>query len=175
MAYELSPKHSLQPVFSATCETIVHNQTPLEERNALEVTLIPCPDWIFPLREAPRFCQVGCLATLRSLPPMRRFSPSDGCALQVLSPNSAASFTVLVNQTATHAVPTVLNSLSSALLRAVTEDPAARLTVTNHPLPTLTTEQAISVSRDTGGTSDLKALNIDSKHPGILTSKQKYT
>ena len=56
----------------------------------------------------------------------------------------------MANQTATHAVPAVLNSLSSALLRAVTGDQSAGIAVTNHPLATLAGEKAIAVSRETG-------------------------
>ena len=65
---------------------------------------------------------------------------------QVLTPGQTATFTVLANQTATHAVPAILNSLSSALLRAVTGDQDASIAVNNHPLATLAGEKAIAVS-----------------------------
>ena len=69
---------------------------------------------------------------------------------QVLTPGQPASFTVMANQTATHAVPAILNSLSSALLRAITGDQDASIAVNNHPLATLAGEKAIAVSRETG-------------------------
>lgn len=70
--------------------------------------------------------------------------------LQILTRGQAVSYTVLVNQTATHAVPAVLNSVGAALLRAVVGDTGAQLPVNNHPLPTLSGEAAIAVSRETG-------------------------
>lgn len=71
-------------------------------------------------------------------------------SLQVLTSEESASFTVMANQTATHAVPAIINSLSSALLRAVTGDQDASIAVNNHPLATLAGEKAIAVSRETG-------------------------
>ena len=70
--------------------------------------------------------------------------------VQILSPEQPVTYTVLVNQTATHAVPAALNSVHNALLRALTGDPQATIAVTNHPMPTLSHEAAIEVSRETG-------------------------
>ena len=70
--------------------------------------------------------------------------------VQILSPEQPVTYTVLVNQTATHAVPAALNSVHNDLLKALTGNPQARITVTNHPMPTLSHEAAIEVSRETG-------------------------
>ena len=71
--------------------------------------------------------------------------------MQILAPEQPVMYTILVNQTAMHALPAAINSMSSALLRAVTGDKNARLSVINHPLPTLSHERSIEVSRQTGG------------------------
>jgi hypothetical protein len=78
---------------------------------------------------------------------------------QILAEGQAVSYTVLVNQTATHAVPAVLNSVSAALLRGVLGDAGAQLPVTNHPLPTLSREAAIAVSRETGERFNFRNLD----------------
>ena len=70
--------------------------------------------------------------------------------MQILGPEQPVIYTLLVNQTAMHALPAAINSMSSALLRAVTGDKDARLSVTNYPLPTLSHERSIEVSRQTG-------------------------
>ena len=63
---------------------------------------------------------------------------------------SALAYTVLVNQTAIHAMPEIIRSTSSALLKAATGQKDASISVTNHPLPTLSHEVSIEVSRETG-------------------------
>ena len=69
---------------------------------------------------------------------------------QIVDLESALAYTVLVNQTAIHAMPEIIRSTSSALLKAATGQKDASISVTNHPLPTLSHEVSIEVSRETG-------------------------
>ena len=59
-------------------------------------------------------------------------------------------YTVLINQTAIHSLPAVLNQVNSALLRAVTGDPDSSISLTRHPLPTLPLERTVQVSQESG-------------------------
>lgn len=70
--------------------------------------------------------------------------------MQILSAARPCEFTVLANQTAIHAIPAALNAMSTALLKAVTGNENARLSITNFPLPTLPGEAAIKQSRQQG-------------------------
>ena len=55
------------------------------------------------------------------------------CAyLQVLDNGSLLDYTVLINQTAIHSLPAVINQVNSALLRAVTGDSSRRIALTRH-------------------------------------------
>ena len=56
-------------------------------------------------------------------------------------------YTVLINQTAIHSLPAVINGVNSALLRAAT---GGSITLTRHPLPVLQNERAQQVSQETG-------------------------
>ena len=56
-------------------------------------------------------------------------------------------YTVLINQTAIHSLPAVINGVNSALLRAAT---GGSITLTRHPLPVLQNEKAQQVSQETG-------------------------
>lgn len=60
------------------------------------------------------------------------------------------AYTVLFNTTATHGLPAAINEASSALLRAVTGNPAAGISVRNHPMPTLQNEAAVKFSKVAG-------------------------
>lgn len=60
------------------------------------------------------------------------------------------AYTVLFNTTATHGLPAALNEASSALLRAVTGNPAAGISVRSHPMPTLQNEAAVKFSKVAG-------------------------
>lgn len=64
--------------------------------------------------------------------------------------NQSVDYTILVNQTAIHAMPAIINSVSSALLRTALGQHDANLPITNHPLPTLSHEVSIEVSREIG-------------------------
>lgn len=70
--------------------------------------------------------------------------------MQVLASDSLLDYTVLVNQTAIHSLPAVLNQVNSALLRAVTGNLASSISLTRHPLPTLPSERSIQVSQESG-------------------------
>ena len=61
-------------------------------------------------------------------------------------------YTVLINQTAIHSVPAVINGVNSALLRAATGNPAAGIALTRHPLPVLQNERRQQVTQETGDT-----------------------
>ena len=74
-------------------------------------------------------------------------------AVQVLDASIPVQYTILVNQTATHAIPAALNAANTALLRAATGRADANISVVNYPLPTLTHEAAIQVSQAAGGCS----------------------
>lgn len=63
---------------------------------------------------------------------------------QIVDIDQALNFTVLVNQSASHAIPAVLNSISSALLRSADKHADVRLSVTNHPLPILPNEAKVA-------------------------------
>lgn len=75
-----------------------------------------------------------------------------GCVLQVLADGGRVAYTVLFNTTATHGLPAALNSASNALLRSITSGSAAdrRISVVNHPMPTLKDEAAVKFSRVAG-------------------------
>lgn len=60
------------------------------------------------------------------------------------------AYTVLLNQTAIHGVPAALNAANTALLRAFTGNANASMRVTNHPLPTVASEDAVKVSQMSG-------------------------
>ena len=60
------------------------------------------------------------------------------------------AYTVLFNTTATHGLPAAINAASSALLRTVTGNPAAGISVRNHPMPTLQNEAAVRFSKVAG-------------------------
>ena len=70
--------------------------------------------------------------------------------LQVLSQDGRASYTILFNTTATHGLPAAINQASSALLRAITGNPGAGISVRNHPMPTLQQEAAVQFSKEAG-------------------------
>jgi hypothetical protein len=59
-------------------------------------------------------------------------------------------YTVLVNQTAIHGVPTALNAVNQALLRAWTGAPDASIQLVNHPLPMVLGEDALVVNQMSG-------------------------
>ena len=59
-------------------------------------------------------------------------------------------YTVLVNQTAIHGVPTALNAVNQALLRAWTGAPDASIRLVNHPLPMVLGEDALVVNQMSG-------------------------
>ena len=63
---------------------------------------------------------------------------------QIVDIDQALNFTVLVNQSAAHAIPAVLNSISSALLGSADKHADVRLSVTNHPLPILQNEAKVA-------------------------------
>ena len=77
------------------------------------------------------------------------------CALQLagqqLAP-AAVAYTVLVNQTAIHGVPTALNAANQALLRAFTGQPSASIRLVNQPLPMVQGEDALVVNQMSGAT-----------------------
>lgn len=59
-------------------------------------------------------------------------------------------YTILVNQTAIHGVPTALNAVNQALLRAFTGHESASIKLVNHPLPMVLGEQALVVNQMSG-------------------------
>lgn len=59
-------------------------------------------------------------------------------------------YTILVNQTAIHGVPTALNAANQALLRAFTGQPSAGIKVANYPLPMVLGEEALAVNQMSG-------------------------
>lgn len=59
-------------------------------------------------------------------------------------------YTVLVNQTAIHGVPTALNAVNQALLRAWTGAPDASIRLVNNPLPMVLGEDALVVNQMSG-------------------------
>ena len=82
--------------------------------------------------------------------------------VQIVDISNALSFTILVNQTAFHAISEILRSVSSALLKSATGNMDATISVTNYPLPTLSHEVTIEVSRESGELQDearLESLN----------------
>ena len=56
----------------------------------------------------------------------------------------------MVNQTALHGLPGAINSMNSALLRAITGNTAGAIVTTSHPLPTLPDELSVKVSQLSG-------------------------
>ena len=68
----------------------------------------------------------------------------------MLSQDGRASYTILFNTTATHGLPAAINQASSALLRAITGNPGAGISVRNHPMPTLQQEAAVQFSKEAG-------------------------
>ena len=70
--------------------------------------------------------------------------------LQVLGNDSLLDYTVLINQTAIHSLPAVINGVNSALLRAALGGKGGSITLTRHPLPVLPNERAQQVSQETG-------------------------
>ena len=62
-------------------------------------------------------------------------------------------YTLLVNQTAIHGVPTALNAANQALLRAFTGQKSAAIKLVNHPLPMVLGEQALAVNQMSGQSS----------------------
>lgn len=71
-------------------------------------------------------------------------------ALQVLGSDALLDYTVLINQTAIHSLPAVINGVNSALLRAALGGQRGSITLTRHPLPVLPNERAQQVSQETG-------------------------
>jgi len=69
--------------------------------------------------------------------------------LQVLRNDTLLDYTLLINQTAIHSLPAVINGVNSALLRAATGGRGS-ITLTRHPLPVLPNERAQQVSQETG-------------------------
>lgn len=74
-----------------------------------------------------------------------------------LAPGHVA-YTILVNQTAIHGVPAALNAANTALLRAFTGNANASMQVTNHPLPTVASEDAVKVSQMSGKSPHLQMV-----------------
>ena len=72
------------------------------------------------------------------------------------------AYTVLFNTTATHGLPAAINEASSALLRTITGNPAAGISVRNHPMPTLQNEAAVEFS---------KVAGVDHEHIKILNAR----
>lgn len=66
-------------------------------------------------------------------------------------------YTVLINQTAIHSLPAVINGVNSALLRAGTGGRGS-ITLTRHPLPVLPNERAQQVSQEAG-------MSMPTHHP----------
>ena len=60
-------------------------------------------------------------------------------------------YTLLINQTAIHSLPAVINAVNTALLRATTGDPQRTISLTRHPLPLLQNERKQQVAQETGG------------------------
>ena len=59
-------------------------------------------------------------------------------------------YTLLINQTAIHSLPAVINAVNTALLRATTGDPQRTISLTRHPLPLLQYERKQQVAQETG-------------------------
>ena len=76
--------------------------------------------------------------------------------LQVLTNDSLLDYTVLINQTAIHSLPAVINQVNSALLRAATGDSSRGISLTRHPLPVLQSEKRQQVTQETGKVSSLR-------------------
>lgn len=87
-----------------------------------------------------------CQSTRQHLNPHHDGVPT---LLQVLRNDTLLDYTVLINQTAIHSLPAVLNGVNSALLRAATGG-GGSITLTRHPLPVLPNERAQQVSQETG-------------------------
>ena len=69
--------------------------------------------------------------------------------LQVLRNDTLLDYTLLINQTAIHSLPAIINGVNSALLRAAMGGRGS-ITLTRHPLPVLPNERAQQVSQETG-------------------------
>ena len=61
------------------------------------------------------------------------------------------AYTALLNQTAIHGLPATLNAANTALLRARTGQANATIRLTNHPLPTVSSEDTVKVNQMSGG------------------------
>lgn len=59
-------------------------------------------------------------------------------------------YTLLINQTAIHSLPAVINAVNTALLRTTTGDPQRTISLTRHPLPLLQNERKQQVAQETG-------------------------
>ena len=59
-------------------------------------------------------------------------------------------YTVLINQTAIHSLPAVINGVNNALLKAALGGDRGSITLTRHPFPVLPNERAQQVSQETG-------------------------
>ena len=70
--------------------------------------------------------------------------------LQLFTGNASLAYTLMVNQTALHGLPGAINSMNSALLRAITGNIAGAIITTSHPLPTLPDEVSVKVSQLSG-------------------------
>lgn len=70
--------------------------------------------------------------------------------LQLFNGNATLAYTLMVNQTALHGLPGAINSMNSALLRAITGNIAGAIITTSHPLPTLPDEVSVKVSQLSG-------------------------
>ncbi len=70
-----------------------------------------------------------------------------------MASGSLLEYTVMINQTAIHSLPAVINSVNSALLRATTGNPDLTISLTRHPLPLLQNERKQQVAQETGALS----------------------
>lgn len=69
---------------------------------------------------------------------------------QVMTGDALLDYTLLINQTAIHSLPAVINAVNTALLRATTGDPQRTISLTRHPLPLLQYERKQQVAQETG-------------------------
>ena len=67
-----------------------------------------------------------------------------------MTSDTLLEYTMLINQTAIHSLPAVINSMNNALLRATTGDPQRTISLTRHPLPLLQNERKQQVAQETG-------------------------
>ena len=83
-------------------------------------------------------------------------------------------YTVLVNQTAIHGVPTALNAVNQALLRAWTGAPDASIRLVNNPLPMVLGEDALVVNQMSGEEVDDMvgmALQLHAAHDDVCSRR----